>query len=134
MWVKDAFILGHADYQFQHEEILFGYKPGSGRLGRGGARWYGDNAQSSVFSVARPRSAHEHPTMKPPELVEGAVLNSSPRRALVLDPFAGSGSTLVACERTGRRARLLELDPCYCDVIVERFERLTGRQAKRVPA
>src|SRR5829696_495094 len=105
VWVKDAFVLGHADYQFQHEEILFGYKPGSGRLGRGGARWYGDNAQSSVFSVARPRSAHEHPTMKPPELVEGAVLNSSPRRALVLDPFAGSGSTLVACERTGRRAR-----------------------------
>jgi len=134
VWVKDTFVLGHADYHFQHESILFGYKAGDGRLGRGGARWFGDNAQSSVLSIARPRAAREHPTMKPPELVERALLNSSPRRALVLDPFAGSGSTLVACERTGRRARLIELDPRFGDVIVERFERLTGRRAKRVRA
>src|SRR5829696_3127458 len=66
VWVKDTFVLGHADYHFQHESILFGYKAGDGRLGRGGARWFGDNAQSSVLSIARPRAAREHPTRSRP--------------------------------------------------------------------
>lgn len=102
-WVKDAMVLGHADYHFRHETILFGYKPLSraGRLGRGGLGWYGDNRQVSVFEVARPRSAAEHPTTKPPALLARLVRNSTPRGGVVLDPFAGSGSTLVACQAGG---------------------------------
>ncbi len=130
VWVKDSLVLGHADYHFRHEPLLYGYKPGAGRRGRGAEGWHGDNAQSSVLEVPRPRAAREHPTMKPVELVEIALRNSSARRGIVLDPFAGSGSTLVACERLGRRARLLELDPAYCDVIIARYERLTGRAAE----
>jgi DNA modification methylase len=130
VWVKDQMVLGRSDYR--HEPILFGYKPAvSGRLGRGGAGWHGDNSQTSVFEIDRPRASLEHPTMKPPELVEIALRNSSGRGELVLDPFAGSGSTLVACERLGRRARLIELDPGYCDVIIARYEALTGRPVDR---
>ena len=130
VWVKDSLVLGHADYHFRHEPLLYGYKPGGGRRGRGGEGFYGDNAQSSVLEVARPRAAREHPTMKPVELVKICLRNSSRRRDLVLDPFAGSGSTMVACERLGRRARLLELDPADCDVICARYERLTGGGAE----
>jgi DNA modification methylase len=131
-WVKDALVLGRSDYHFRHESILYGFKRGPGRLGRGGERWYGGNRQTTVLECARPRAAREHPTMKPPELVAALLRNSSRRRDLVLDPFAGSGSTLVACEHLGRRARLLELDPAYCDVIVARYERLTGNTARRI--
>jgi DNA modification methylase len=130
VWVKDALVLGHADYHYRHEPILYGYKPGPGRLGRGAAGWHGDNAQVSVLEVERPKASREHPTMKPPALIEIALQNSSQRGDLVLDPFAGSGSTLIASERTGRCARLIELDPAYCDVIIERFERLTGTAAR----
>ncbi len=131
VWVKDAFVLGRSDYHYRHEPILYGHKPGEGRIGRGAKGWYGDHAQDSVLEVARPRHSRDHPTMKPPELVERCVRNSTRRGDLVLDPFAGSGSTLVACESSGRAARLVELDPRYCDVIVARFERLTGRRAER---
>jgi DNA modification methylase len=134
VWVKDAMVLGHADYHFQHESILYGYKPqpGAGRLGRGGAGWYGDARQVSVFELPRPRAAREHPTSKPPELLAAMLRNSSRRGEVVLDPFAGSGSTLVACERLGRRARLVELDARYCDLIVSRYEQVSGRPAGRV--
>jgi site-specific DNA-methyltransferase (adenine-specific) len=84
-----------------------------------------------VLEVERPKASREHPTMKPPALIEIALENSSERGDLVLDPFAGSGSTLIASERTARCARLIELDPAYCDVIIERFERLTGTAARR---
>lgn len=131
VWLKDAMVLGHCDYHYIHEQILFGYKPGEGRLGRGGHGWFGDDSQVSVFEIERPRASREHPTMKPPELIEAALRNSSRRRDIVLDPFAGSGSTLVAAERCGRRARLIELDPSYCDVIVGRYERLTGERAEK---
>lgn len=133
VWSKDAMVLGHADYHFQHEPILYGFKPapGGGRLGRGGAGWYGDNRQVSVLEVARPRASREHPTMKPAELLARLVRNSTRRGEVVVDPFAGSGSLLVACEHQGRRARLVELDPRYCDVVVARWERLTGRRAER---
>jgi DNA modification methylase len=124
-------VLGHADYHYRHEPLLYGYKPADGRRGRGASGWYGDNAQTSVFEIPRPKASKQHPTAKPPELVAAALRNSSGRGALVLDPFAGSGSTLVACEQLGRSARLVELDPRYCDVIVERFERLTGARARR---
>ena len=133
VWVKDSMVLGHADYQHRHELVLYGFKPASagGRLGRGGRGWYGDNRQVSVFEVPRPRAAHEHPTMKPVELLAGWLCNSTRRGELVLDPFAGSGSTLVACQRLGRRARLVEVDPAYCDVIIDRWQRLTGGVAIR---
>jgi DNA modification methylase len=130
-WVKDQLVLGHADYQHRFEPIAFGYRPGGGRRGRGGAGWYGGNAQTSVLEVPRPRAAREHPTIKPVQLVAICVRNSSSRGELVLDPFAGSGSTLAACERLGRRARLIELDPRYCDVICERYFRLTDRSPRR---
>src|SRR5829696_948073 len=132
--VKDCFVLGRSDYHYRHEPILYGHKPGAGRTGRGASSWFGDNAQESVLEVPRPRRSSEHPTMKPPELVERCLRNSTRRGELVLDPFAGSGSTLVACERSGRRARLLELDPRFCDVVVPRWEGLTGQSAERVPA
>jgi DNA modification methylase len=130
VWVKDTMVLGHADYHYRHEPIMYGYKPGTGRLGRGGSAWYGGNKQVTVLEVERPRAAREHPTMKPPELIEICLRNSTRRRDLVLDPFAGSGSTLMACEHLGRSARLVELDPRYCDVIVARFEAATGRKRR----
>jgi DNA modification methylase len=130
VWVKDAMVLGRSDYHYAHEQILYGYKPGPGRLGRGGRGWHGDDSQTTVLEFDRPRASREHPTMKPPELVESCLRNSSRRREAVLDPFAGSGSTLIACERAGRRARLVELDPGYCDVICARYERLTDRTAR----
>jgi DNA modification methylase len=132
IWVKDVFVLGHADYHYRHESILYGNKPSQGRIGRGGQCWYGDDAQSSVLEVARPSASREHPTMKPPELIEIALRNSSRRSHFILDPFAGSGSTLIACEQSGRSSRLLEIDPGYCDVIVDRFETITGEKATRV--
>ncbi len=132
VWVKDAFVLGRSDYHYRHEPILYGHKPAEAWIGRGASGWFGDHAQDSVLEVARPRASREHPTMKPPELVERCLRNSSRRGDLVLDPFAGSGSTLVACESSGRAARLIEADPRYCDVIVRRWERLTGDRAERV--
>lgn len=132
VWVKDVFVLGRSDYHYRHEAMLYGYKPGPGRLGRGGRGWRGGNAQASVFEVDRPSASREHPTMKPPELIEAMLRNSSRRGEIVLDPFAGSGSTLVAAEQCERVARLIELDPAYCDVIVARFERLTGQSAELV--
>ena len=89
------------------------------------------NAAVSVFEVPRPRASVDHPTMKPPELVAQMLRNSTRRGGVVVDPFAGSGSTLVACEQLGRAARLVEIDPAYCDVVVERYERLTGEVAVR---
>jgi len=133
VWVKDCFVLGRCDYHYRHEPILYGHKPGDGRIGRGAQGWYGDDAQDSVLEAPRPRQSAEHPTMKPPELVEHCLRNSTRRGDLVLDPFAGSGSTLVAYEQTGRLARLVELDGRYCDVVVRRWEGLTGHRAERVP-
>ena len=131
VWVKDSLVLGRSDYHFRHERLLYGYKPGRGRIGRGASGWYGNDAQTTVLEIDRPRASTEHPTMKPVELIEMALRNSTARSHRVLDPFAGSGSVLAACERLGRSARLIELDPRYCDVIVARFEALTGEKAKR---
>jgi DNA modification methylase len=125
VWIKQAMVLGHSDYHFQHEDVIYGWKPGRGRPGRGGhpgSRWYGDNAQTTVFAVDRPLSSPDHPTAKPVALIVAHLLNSSRPGEIVLDPFAGSGSTLIAAEQTGRRAFLVEIDPGYCDVIRERYE------------
>lgn len=134
VWVKDSLVLGRSDYHYRHEPLLFGYLPGPGRRGRGGAGWHGDNAQDSVFEIARPKASPDHPTTKPVALVTAMLTNSTRRRDLVLDPFGGSGTTLIACAELGRSARLLEIDPRYCDVVVRRWEDLTGKTAEQVPA
>jgi DNA modification methylase len=131
IWLKDSIVLGHSDYHYRHEQILYGFKPGQGRLGRGGSGWHGDNAQASVLEFDRPTASRDHPTMKPPPLIERCLRNSSAPGSLVLDPFAGSGSTLVACERSGRAARLIEVDATYCDVIRNRYLALIGETRKR---
>jgi site-specific DNA-methyltransferase (adenine-specific) len=129
IWVKDSMVLGHSDYHLKHEDIIFGYKRGVGRRGRGGEGWYGDNAQTSVFEVPRPKRSEEHPTMKPVALIAAMVENSSPNDGRIYEPFCGSGSTLIAAERLTRRCYAIELDPHYCDVILRRWEAETGREA-----
>lgn len=131
-WVKNAPVLGHSDHHYQHEDILYGWKPGPGRPGRGrhrGTRWYGDNSQTSVFFYDRPTRSSDHPTVKPVALVAAQLKNSSRRGDTIYDPFAGSGTTLIACEQLGRRCLAVELDPRYCDVIRRRYQELANAQA-----
>lgn len=164
IWKKDALVLGRSDYQWIHEPILYGWRPGSKH------RWYGGRKNTSVVDLGtgspftqladgrwqvqvggqmlvvdgaatvetlvpslleepRPKSSTEHPTMKPVALIERMLKHNARAGDLVLDPFGGSGSTLVAAERLGMSARLIELDPRYADVIVRRWQSLTGRQA-----
>lgn len=187
VWVKNALVLGRSDYHYRHEPILYGFAPapkGSGRLGRGGKRWHGDNRQTTVsavdvptaktrrgkatlrelcqaiiegldedlvvdpvelveallgggmgatvFEVDKPAASREHPTMKPTALIKAQLSNSARARDRVLDLFGGSGSTLIACEALGMAARVVELDPLYVDVIVDRWEAVTGKKAHRV--
>ncbi len=123
IWAKNTFTLGRSDYQRQYEPILYGWPEGSKHF------WCGDRNQGDVWFVDKPHRNELHPTMKPVALIERAIQNSSRPGALVLDPFAGSGSTAMACERTGRHAGLVELDPVYVDVIVRRWQTYTGRTA-----
>ena len=123
IWAKNTFTLGRADYQRQYEPILYGWRDGTDHY------WCGARDQGDVWHINKPQKNDLHPTMKPVELVERAVRNSSKTRDLVLDPFGGSGSTLIACEKSGRRARLIELDPKYVDVIVKRREAFSGGKA-----
>jgi DNA modification methylase len=123
IWAKNTFTLGRADYQRQYEPILYGWKDGSQHY------WCGARDQGDVWFVDKPRVNDLHPTMKPVELVERTITNSSKSRDIVLDLFGGSGTTLIAAERTGRSARIMELDPKYCDVIIKRWQDFTGQQA-----
>jgi len=123
IWAKNTFTMGRADYQRQYEPMLYGWREGSDHY------WCGARDQGDVWFVKKPAVNDLHPTMKPVELVERAIRNSSKSRDTVLDPFGGSGTTLIACERTGRQARLIELDPKYCDVIVRRFREFSGNEA-----
>ena len=123
IWAKNTFTLGRADYQRQYEPILYGWRDGVDHY------WCGARDQGDVWQIRKPQKNDLHPTMKPVELVERAVRNSSKTRDIVLDPFGGSGSTLIACEKAGRRARLIELDPKYVDVIVRRWQEFTGLKA-----
>lgn len=123
IWAKNTFTLGRADYQRQYEPILYGWKDGHEHF------WCGARDQSDVWFVNKPVKNDLHPTMKPVELVERAIHNSSKTKDIVLDAFGGSGSTMIACETTGRRARLIELDPKYVDVIVTRWQEFTGKKA-----
>ncbi len=123
IWAKNTFTLGRADYQRQYEPILYGWNADKPHY------WCGDRDQSDVWEYNKPVKNDLHPTMKPVELVERAVLNSSKSGDIVLDGFGGSGSTLIACEKNNRKARLMELDPKFCDVIVKRWEEYTGKKA-----
>ena len=125
IWAKNTFTLGRADYQRQYEPILYGWPEGAQR------HWCGDRDQGDVWNIKKPQKNDLHPTMKPVELVERAIRNSSRPGNVVLDPFGGSGTTLIAAEKSGRLARLIELDPKYADVIVRRWQDWTGKQATR---
>lgn len=123
IWAKNHFTLGRADYQRQYEPILYGWREGTDRF------WCGVRDQGDVWFIDKPQVNDLHPTMRPVALVKRAIRNSSKSRDIVLDPFAGSGSTAIACETAGRMARLIEIDPGYCDVIVRRWQDYTGNQA-----
>lgn len=147
VWVKNALVLGRSDYHYKHEPILegqvaaeddegsgpdhepllYGFTPGgSGRLGRGGPNWLGDDKQTTVFDFPKPKRSAEHPTMKPTELVVAMLKNSCAPGGLVLDLFGGSGSTLIAAHHHRARAALVELDARYVDVICRRYQEHTG--------
>lgn len=115
IWKKDSLVLGRQDYHWIHEPCLAGWKDGASH------HWYGDRKQTTVMEFAKPKKNGDHPTMKPVEMLEYLLKNSSKRGDIVLDTFGGSGSTMMACERLGRKARLVELDPKYCDVIRRRW-------------
>jgi DNA modification methylase len=123
IWAKSTFTMGRSDYQRQYEPILYGWKEGTDHF------WCGARDQGDVWFIKKPHVNDLHPTMKPVELVERAVRNSSKDRDTVLDPFGGSGTTLIACEKTGRQARVIELEPKYCDVICRRFMDFSGKAA-----
>ena len=125
IWAKNTFTLGRADYQRQYEPILYGWPEGQNR------HWCGDRDQGDVWNIKKPQKNDLHPTMKPVELVERAIRNSSRPGDIVLDPFGGSGTTLIAAEKTGRIGWLIELDPKYVDVIVRRWQDWTGQEAYR---
>jgi DNA modification methylase len=123
IWAKNTFTLGRADYQRQYEPISYGWKEGSDHY------WCGARDQGDVWFFDKPGRNDLHPTMKPVALVERAIRNSSKTRDIVLDPFGGSGSTLIACEKTGRQARLVEVDPKYVDVVILRWQTFSGNTA-----
>jgi DNA modification methylase len=126
IWAKDRFVLGRADYQRAYEPIWYGWREGSSH------HWCGDRDQGDVWQINRPSDAPLHPTMKPLPLMERAIANSSSAADLVLDPFLGSGSTLIACERTGRRCAGIEIEARYADVVLARWERFSGQVARRI--
>jgi len=127
IWVKNSLTLSRTDYQSKHEPCLYGW------VNNGTHTYYGDRKQVSVWQFDKER-VEGHTTPKPVALVSNALINSSKSKDIVLDLFAGSGSTLIACQQTNRRARVMELDPKYCDVIIERWEKLTGQKAELLPA
>lgn len=120
IWKKQSLVLGRSPYQWQHEPILFGWKKA------GKHAWYSDRKQTTIWEFEKPKKNGDHPTMKPVQLIAYPVLNSSMTGSIVLDPFGGSGSTLIACEQTERVCFMVELDEKYCDVIVKRYIEQVG--------
>jgi len=120
IWKKQSLVLGRSPYQWQHEPVLFGWKKS------GKHNWYADRKQTTIWEFEKPRKNADHPTMKPVALVAYPILNSSLSNCIVLDPFGGSGSTLIACEQTDRICYTIELDEKYCDVIVKRYIEQVG--------
>jgi len=123
IWAKNTFAWGFGRYKFQHEPIFFCHVASQSDA------WYGDKSQSTLWQENKPAANRLHPTMKPVELVERALVNSSKAGDVVADLFGGSGSTMIACERRSRKARLLEIDPKYADVIIRRYQEYTGKPA-----
>ena len=126
VWVKNNFVLNRTDYKYQHEPILYGWKVKEKH------NFYGENNNSTVLNFDKPKQSKLHPTMKPIELLQYLIINSTKVNEWVLDPFGGSGSTLIACEQIKRNCYMIELDPAYCDVIIERWENLTGQKAELI--
>lgn len=156
VWVKNVFVMGRQDYQWKHEPCLYGWKEGThyffdsrkestvvedgrpniAKMSKADMRAlleeiYADKTATTAIHEDRPSVSAEHPTMKPVKLIARLIRNSSKPGWTVLDPFGGSGSTLIACEQLGRRCLTMEIDPQYCDVIIARWERLTGLTAER---
>jgi site-specific DNA-methyltransferase (adenine-specific) len=123
IWKKSTIVMGRQDYHWKHEPCLYGWKEGAGHL------WAADRKQTTILEFDKPSRNGEHPTMKPVALFEYQMLNNTKGGDIVLDSFGGSGTTLVAAEKNGRIAYLMELDPKYCDVIVKRWEEFTGQKA-----
>ena len=123
IWKKSVFAIGRQDYHWKHEPCLYGWKEGSGHL------WAADRKQTTILEFDKPTRNGEHPTMKPVALFEYQLLNNTKGGDIVLDSFGGSGTTLIAAEKNGRIARLMELDPKYCDVIIKRWQDFTGKIA-----
>lgn len=123
IWKKSSLVMGRQDYHWKHEPCLYGWKDGAGHL------WSSDRKQTTILEFDKPSRNGEHPTMKPVALFEYQLLNNTKGGDIVLDSFGGSGTTLIAAEKNGRVARLMELDPKYCDVIVKRWEEFTGKKA-----
>lgn len=126
IWQKNTMVMGRQDYQWKHEPCLYGWKEGASH------NWYSDRKQTTLLVFDRPTRNSEHPTMKPIPLIAYQMCNSTKPGDLVLDSFGGSGTTMIAAEQMGRRARLMELDPHYCDVIIARWEKLTGNKAVKL--
>jgi len=120
IWKKQSLVLGRSPYQWQHEPVLFGWKKNGKHL------WYSDRKQTTIWEFEKPKKNGDHPTMKPVALVAYPIMNSSLSNCIVLDPFGGSGSTLIACEQTDRICYTIELDEKYCDVIVKRYIEQVG--------
>ena len=115
IWVKDSLVLGRSDYQWQHEPILYGF------LQNGKHPWYSDRKQTTIWNYAKPKRNENHPTSKPLDLLAYPICNSTQENAIVIDTFGGSGSTMMACEKTNRVCRMMELDPKYASVILRRY-------------
>lgn len=123
IWAKNSMVLGRQDYQWKHEPCLYGWNEGAGHA------WYSDRKQTTLLNFDRPQRSEEHPTMKPVPLFDYQIKNSTKAGDNVLDLFGGSGTTMIACEQNGRNAYLMELDPRYVDVIIERWETFAGEKA-----
>jgi DNA modification methylase len=123
IWAKNTFAWGFGRYKFQHEPIFYVHVADQKDV------WYGDKTQSTLWEEKKPAANRIHPTAKPVELIERALLNSSKAGDVVADLFGGSGSTLIGCERRGRHARLMEIDPKYVDCIIRRYQEYSGKQA-----
>lgn len=126
IWNKNSMILSRQDYQWKHEPCLYGWKEGARHS------WFSDRKQTTVIDCKRPTASRLHPTMKPVELFEYLIKNNSKAGDIVLDLFGGSGTTLIACEKNNRKARLMELDPHYCDVIRRRYTKWAKENNKPI--
>ena len=124
IWNKNQLVMGRQDYHWKHEPCLYGWKEGAAHL------WASDRRQTTILCFDRPQKNAEHPTMKPVALLAYQIANNTKGEDIALDLFGGSGTTLVACEQLGRKCYMMELDPKYCDVIIKRWEELTGNKAE----